>query len=234
MKNKLLLIDHHDNLRDDLASVYLHKMGFNLELCRPFMGESLPVPENCIGAVIYGGAQNVAEQKQYPFLTDELHWIERALTCDIPILGICLGAQMIAHCLGAQVSGHDKGLCEFGYYEVFPTDHGKSLFPSSMYVVQAHYQQFALPARTTLLAGGNNFLNQAFRFDHHVYGVQFHPEVSAEIFRRWQDSDWAFYGLPGAQSRAEQDKILPHADPIQKEWFLQFLQGIFTPDSKKR
>ncbi|MYB33631.1 MAG: glutamine amidotransferase [Gammaproteobacteria bacterium] len=224
----ILLVDHHDNPRDDLATIYLQEAGFQLELCCPFKGDPLPdANAGFIGAVIYGGEPNVTELDQFPYLKDELKWIGNALADDLPMVGICLGGQLIAHVLGAHVGYHDKGLCEFGYYPIKPTVHGLSVIPRPMHVVEAHKQYFDLPEDAVLLAEGEIFENQAFRYGNHVYALQFHPEISADIFRRWQDSDWAFYGHPGAQIRAEQDQLLPSAASIQSQWFKGFLQHVF-------
>ena len=235
MNKKILLLEHHDNPWDDLATIYLRQLGFDLEPCHPFKGDSLPANiRDYHGAVIYGGEANVTELDKYPYLKDEIKWIRQAIEADLTMLGICLGAQLIAHCLGARVQWHELGLCEFGYYKITPTAAGQSCFPGPMYVTQAHFQQFDLPEGATLLARGELFPNQAFSYGRHIFGVQFHPEVSAQNFRRWQDSDWAFYGHPGAQSRSEQDAILPHADPIQGAWFHRFLDGIFVSPMKEQ
>lgn len=235
MCKKILLLDHHDNPRDDLATVYLDQFGFELDLFCPFKGDSLPGDvSDYHGIVIYGGEPNVTELDRYPFLEEEITWIRQAIVTDIPMLGICLGAQLIAHCLGARVQEHERGLCEFGYYEIEPTAAGLSSFPGPMYVTQAHFQQFELPEGATLLARGKAFPNQAFRYGRHVYGLQFHPEISEPIFRRWQDSDWAYYGHPGAQTRSEQDAILPDADPVQGAWFHRFLDRLFVSQAQEQ
>jgi GMP synthase (glutamine-hydrolysing) len=228
MSGKILLIDHHDNPRDDLVTIYLTEMGFELELCCPFMGDSLPkITDEIIGTVIYGGAQHVTELDTYPFLGDEIKWLKSAIGKDIPMLGICLGAQLIAHCLGARVEEHPDGQCEFGYYLVHPAAAAGNWLTESMYVTQAHLQQFSLPEGATLLASGQIFPNQAFRYGQNIYGVQFHPEVNVDIFRRWQDSDWAFYDRPGAQTREQQDTIIGAADAIQGKWFHTTLHALF-------
>ncbi len=230
MSNKrILLLEHHDNPRDDLATIYLQETGFQLELCCPFKGDLLPnVDDNLFGAVIYGGEANVTELDQFSYLKDELKWIETALAADLPMVGICLGAQLIAHALGSHVGYHDQGLCEFGYYPITPTMHGKTVIPEPMHVVQAHKQYFDLPKGAVLLAEGETFKNQAFRYGSHAYALQFHPEISGDIFRRWQDSDWALFDHPGAQTRTQQDHFLPSADPIQRRWFKEFLLHVFV------
>jgi GMP synthase (glutamine-hydrolysing) len=129
------------------------------------------------------------------------------------------------------VDNHESNLCEFGYYEIEPAVGADHWFTQTMLVTQAHYQQFDLPEYAVLLAKSGNFPNQAFRYGNNTFALQFHPEVTAEIFRRWQDSDWAFYDRPGAQSRGEQDRLIDIADRIQGEWFHGFLDKVFGKPS---
>ncbi len=229
MGKKIILIDHHDNSGDDLATRHLAGLGFENDLRCPFRGDPLPEPNHSIaGAVIFGGAQNLTEIGDYPFLRTELAWIRKALDENLPLLGICLGAQLIARALGARVGPHPEGLCEFGYYEIEPVSREDPLFSESMYVTQAHSQQFELPPGSVALFAGATFPNQAFRYGDRVYGLQFHPEVTQDIFRRWQDSDWAPYGKPGAQDRDTQNRMIESADPIQGAWFRKLLESLFV------
>lgn len=232
MRSRILLIDHHDNPGDDLASTHLANRGFQIEWVRPFMGQALPpLRDDVTGAVIYGGAQNMTELNKYPFLHDELDWIEGALATNLPLLGICLGGQLLSHALGGTISAHADGLCEFGYYEVKPEIPNirpeDAWFTEPMRVTQAHYEQFTIPDGAVRLARGDCFENQAFRYRNNAYGLQFHPEVTVNVFTRWQNSDWAFYGHPGSQNRAEQNALMPTADAIQGAWFRRFLDCLF-------
>ena len=229
MGKKIILIDHHDNLGDDLATRHLAGLGFENDLRCPFKGDPLPEPDDSIaGAVIFGGAQNLTEIRSYPFLQTEMTWIKKAIDENLPLLGICLGAQLIACTLGARVGPHPEGLCEFGYYKIKPVNRKNPLFSESMYVTQAHFQQFELPPGSVALFTGATFPNQAFRYRDQVYGLQFHPEVTQDIFRRWQDSDWAPYGKPGAQDRDEQNRIIESADRVQGIWFRNLLGNLFV------
>lgn len=229
MNNKIILIDHHDNPGDDRVAIHLDKVGFELDLRCPFKGDTLPdIDDGTVGAVIYGGAQSIGDMESLPFLKDEMNWVRSAIDIDLPLLGICLGAQLIAHTLGAKVSPHRRRLCEFGYYEICPTENAGDWFSGKMLVTQAHYEQFELPDGAVLLATGKTFPNQAFRYQNNIFALQFHPEVTACIFKRWQNSDWAFFNEAGAQTREEQDAAIRHADPIQEKWFHHFLDKLFA------
>jgi len=229
VKSKIVFIDHHDNQQDDLAWTQIGTLGFERQLVCPFKGEKLSEPEDGVaGVVIYGGSHNVGEQQIYPFLRDELLYIEQCMARNIPVLGICLGGQLIAHSLGATVSPRTPAECEFGYYPIHPTAAGKGWIPDALHVVQAHYEEFALPATAQCLASSERYDNQAFRYGDNVIGLQFHPEVTGSIFRRWQDADWAMFDTHGAQNREQQDGLIDQHDAPQGAWFKSLLQQMFA------
>ena len=229
--NRIILVDHHENPPDDRVSTHLAERGYELERRYPVNGDALGKPgddpNDVAGTVVYGGTHNVDEMEKYPFLHDEIAWIRRCHERAVPMLGICLGAQLIAHALGAKVAPMAGGQCEFGYYRITPTVAGQPWMPQPLYVTQAHFYQFDPPPGATLLAAGETCANQAFRHGQSTYGVQFHPEVTAEIFRRWQDSEWAFFDAPGAQNREQQDALAARHDDAQHAWFTGFLDRLF-------
>lgn len=77
------------------------------------------------------------------------------------------------------------------------------------------------------LAEGERFPNQAFRYQEKVIGLQFHPEVTSHIFRRWQSAEWAMFGVEGAQTREQQDEMIDVHDAAQGMWFKQTLETLF-------
>ena len=228
MTQKIILVEHHDEPRDDLASTFLPKLGFTLECCQPFAGQSLPdVEEDTAGIVITGGAANVDQMDQYPYLRDEAQWIEKCLGKDIPTLGLCLGSQLLAHVLGAPVEPHDDGAQEFGLYEIKATDDERQFVPDNFFAVQFHSRGFEVPEGAELLAAGDIFPNQAFRYGDNVLGTQFHPECTLDILRRWQALDVAPWQAPGVQAREEQDRLAASHLKNVEHWFEKLLRDFF-------
>jgi GMP synthase (glutamine-hydrolysing) len=225
---KVVLVRHGDEPPDDRVSVFLHENGFEPVWRRPFAGEPLgELGDDVAGSVVYGGKYAVYETAEYPFLLDEARWIEACMKKGVPLLGICQGGQQIAHVMGAHVGPPASGAHEFGYYELIPTAEGRDVLPAPVHVAQAHFHTFDIPAGAVRLAGSELFPNQAFRAGDTTYAFQFHPEVTIEGFRRWQASPWAYYGRPGAQSPAEQDRLMLLHDAAQAAWFYGFLGRLF-------
>lgn len=140
------------------------------------------------GLIVLGGPMNVDESDRHPHLTTELRLIEEALQRQIPVLGICLGAQLIAKALGARVYRNPQR--EIGWYDVSVTTEGHEdpllrHFHKSEKIFQWHGDTFDLPKGAVHLATGTTCANQAFRFAKKVYGFQFHLEVDEAMVERW-------------------------------------------------
>src|SRR5215510_3300096 len=152
MSRKILLLKHNDAPDDDRTATHLAARGFDLEWCSPFAGQSLPARvDGLAGLIVHGGSQPVPETDRYPFLRDEMRFMGRCLQAELPVLGICLGAQLLAHELGAPVGPHPEGYHEFGYYELFPTGAGRDVIPAGLHVTQYHYPHFGPQTAATPL-----------------------------------------------------------------------------------
>jgi GMP synthase-like glutamine amidotransferase len=138
--------------------------------------------------VLLGGPMNVYEEDRYPFLRKEDLFIKEAIQRGKSILGICLGAQLIAKALGAKV--FKAPLKEIGWFDVSLTKMGlkDSLFstlPDTFPVFQWHEDTFELPRGGKLIATSPLVPHQAFRYGERVYGLQFHLEVTGEMIQEW-------------------------------------------------
>lgn len=229
MTERLVLVRHGDDPPDDGVALFAAANALIADFRRPFRGEALPTLDETIrGVVLYGGPYEVYDIASHRFLSDEHRYIQQCLERNVPLLGICQGAQSIAHVLGAHVGPSSHGASEFGFYELTPTNEGRGEFLTEPLVMpQNHFHGFDTPVGAVNLASTGAFPHQAFRVTPRAYGLQFHPEVTADGFRRWQDAPWARWSLPGAQTREEQTRLLSLHGAAQRAWFDSFLQHLF-------
>lgn len=181
----VLVLQH--NLVETLGTIEGAIRGRNLSprYIRPFLGE--PVPQTIGSAaalVVMGGPMGVYEQGRYPFLGDEMRLIEDALRLNRPILGICLGSQLIAATLGGSVTKEEEK--EIGWHPVHLNDKALSdrLFEGvapSFVPFHWHGDKFDLPIGAVSLARSDLTRHQAFRYGDLVYGLLFHLEVTSEL-----------------------------------------------------
>jgi GMP synthase (glutamine-hydrolysing) len=140
------------------------------------------------GVVVLGGPMNMDEADSYPHIATEVELVRQAIDRNMPVLGICLGAQIIATALGAAVGpARDK---EIGWYPVSPTDEGAAdpligRFAGTEQIFQWHGDTFEIAEGAVQLASSPGCPNQAFRFGDRVYGLQFHLEVDEPMIERW-------------------------------------------------
>lgn len=225
MTRRILLIAH-SSTRDNRVAALLRAKGCELDWRCPKDGCTLPDDwRGYAGAVVFGGPQSANDAPATTFLQREIDWIGAYVDSGQPFLGICLGAQLLARALGAQVSRHTEGRLEVGYYPLVPTEQGRPLFPADLHVYHWHREGFEVPRGAELLATGGDFPNQAFRYGKVAFGLQFHPEVSVEMVRRWTSSDGAEEDLsrPGAQSAEAQLGACDRLDPPLGAWASWFL-----------
>jgi GMP synthase (glutamine-hydrolysing) len=155
------------------------------EYVRTFDGQAVPQRMGeAVGLVIMGGPMGVYDQTQYPYLLDEIHLIEDALKAGMPVIGICLGSQLLASALGAEVAS--SGQKEIGWHTVTLADDASTDpllagAPPSFTGFHWHGDIFDLPRDSVSLASSEMTTHQAFRHGNKAYGFLFHMEVTAEI-----------------------------------------------------
>jgi GMP synthase-like glutamine amidotransferase len=183
-------------------------------------GDPLPTLETADALLVFGGPMNVYEEERYPWLGPETAVIREAALGGLPVLGICLGAQLLAKALGAPVTRNpvsEVGLLEI---ELTPAGEVDPLFagwPRRATVVQWHGDTFAIPDGAVRLAGSADCPNQAFRFGDQAYGLQFHPEVTAAMAAEWSEIPEYAAALARVRTRLGRDPFADassHAAPL--------------------
>ena len=150
--------------------------------------EARPSLDGCDGLVVLGGPMGVHDTDKYPHLSLETKLIESAVKNETPVLGICLGAQLVASALGARV--YPNGIKEIGWYDLAPTSNARDdpLFrhiEQTEKVFQWHGDTFELPREGVHLASSPLCSNQAFRYRKNIYALQFHLEIDVSIIDSW-------------------------------------------------
>jgi GMP synthase-like glutamine amidotransferase len=169
---------------------FLREDGADVTTVELDQNDAIPSLAGADALLVFGGPMNVDEHARFPWLVPETAAIRQAALRGLPVFGICLGAQLLARALGAAVTKNP--VPEVGLLDVDLTDAGTSdpLFagwPRRAPVVQWHSDTFALPAGATLLATSPACRNQGFRYGASAYGLQFHPEVTADMVAEWAD-----------------------------------------------
>ncbi|MFO0995389.1 MAG: glutamine amidotransferase [Alphaproteobacteria bacterium] len=222
--SKVLLIVHSRTSDSGRVGRILSEWGYTLDTRCPLHDDELPESmTDYAGAVVFGGPQSVHDRTSLAPIQKEIDWIGLALDSGKPFLGICLGAQMLAHALGAKVDFHPAELHEIGYTTIRPTSAWRGTLDAPTVFYQWHKEGFELPRAGTLLAEGDMFPNQAFKVDGNVYGLQFHPEVTRPIVERWLNEPGQGMKRPEAQPRDRQLDANLVYDPAVERWTQSFL-----------
>ncbi len=220
----ILTVIHKETTVPGLVGSKLNEMGYALDIRAPILGEPLPDDlENYAAVLMLGGPMSINDDE--PYLHKEMDWVRQVLAANMPYLGICLGAQMLAKVLGATVQPHDQALEEIGYYSVYAAAGGQDLFPPVMKVYQWHQEGLALPEGAVLLAQGDDFPNQAFRWGDRTYAVQFHPEITADMLDFWTTQGADLLGAPNTQSREKQMAAHAENSAAVDRWLETFLKN---------
>lgn len=220
---------------EDLGSLepVLQKQGYDISYLEAGVDDlSIIERETPELLVVLGGPIGVYETDIYPFLADEISLLRERLQKNLPVIGICLGAQLMAAALGAKVyPGHGK---EIGWLPVTAADalarQGvlAPLFAEGVTVLHWHGDTFDLPAGATHLASSDLYINQAFSFGRHALALQFHPEVLEKNVERWLIGHACELGaakidIPSlrAATKIQAEKLEKAAGPVWENWLSQ-------------
>ena len=186
----LLCIRHQPSVPLGIIGDALETTGTPWRYVDPWRGEAIPDVEDLSGLVVLGGEMNVDEVEEYPWLADTRALLRSAVDAEVPVLGVCLGAQLLTRAMDAPVgagTGREIGFRKVEVVSSGPDDPLLSAFAPSALVFQFHADACALPDGAQLLATNDDSYVQAFRIGERAYGVQFHFEVTTEVISTWCD-----------------------------------------------
>ena len=234
MKN-ILLIQHESYEALGTLDPVLKKEGVRIRYVNFERTPDLePSIQKYDGLILLGGYMGVYEADRYNHLKTEMKLIEDALKLELPILGICLGAQILAHVLGAKVQKHHER--EMGWYDLDLTTEGTrdpvlEHFQPKEKLFQSHGDTFEIPKAAVHLAKSAICEGQAFRYGNQVYGFQFHLEIDAPIIEHWHEMPEniaLFAKFPGKfpvkTIRENTKTYLPRSIDLSTEAFTRFLR----------
>lgn len=194
---RILVVEHEESCPPALFGDWLTDAGCTLEVCRPYAGDALPALPSYDGALVLGGEMGANDDDAHPWLAPLKAVIRDAVAAGTPLLGICLGHQLVAAALGGVVErnprGQTVGLQPIGWTDDAATDdwvgghvggggHGRAIHWNNDVVV-------AVPDGAVVLARSPDGEVQVARFGPCAWGIQAHPEAHAGIIRRWVETD---------------------------------------------
>lgn len=176
-------ITHHGQL-----GVALHEAAALIDQWKPWSGQPLPDRIEADALVVFGGEQAATDDHTHPYLPALADLMAACTAADKPVLGICLGSQLLARAFGAE--NHLGTAPEFGWTDVTLTEAGRadpvlSSLPETFPIFQWHSDTYTLPPGAIHLAQSATAPHQAFRLGRATYGTQFHFEASRSVVRDW-------------------------------------------------
>jgi GMP synthase (glutamine-hydrolysing) len=186
----VLAVIHGDKVRAGVFGDVVAARGHRLEEWSLAWGTPLPRPLDAYGGVlVFGGAMHADQDRHHPWLREENFFLQRLLDLQTPVLGICLGAQLLAKAACASVHPADE--FEIGWHPVELTDAAADdpvlgQLPERFDSFQWHYYTYDVPAGAIELAR-SRICTQAYRLGDNAWGVQFHPEVTLAQVQSWVD-----------------------------------------------
>ena len=227
---KIYVLQHHPVENLGTIADALEASALAWQYIRVNDGQPVPASmKNAGGLIVMGGPMGVYQTDRYPWLRDEMRLIEDAMKSDLPVLGVCLGAQILAAALGAKVDRNPNGK-EIGWHPIRLGDSAKDDrlmrdLPATMTPFHWHGDIFDLPPGAVSLASSDKTPCQAFRHGDKTYGFQFHFEVTREGVAAMAAAfakELVRENIPADRMIAQSDEFIPRlttiADAVFTRW----------------
>ncbi|WP_341864733.1 type 1 glutamine amidotransferase [Desulfomicrobium norvegicum] len=157
---------------------WLNQRNANVSYSRFYESNDLPALSEIDIVIIMGGPMSVHDESEFPWLVEEKRFLREAISAGIPILGICLGAQLLASALGAKIYKNSQK--EIGWFDITKVPNPGFQFPDTIKVFHWHGETFTLPPGAVHLARSAACEQQAFQYGENIIGLQFHLETTQE------------------------------------------------------
>ena len=199
---KLLVLKNIEREGPGLFLKIAKEKGFLPEIYNLSLGEKLPEPKKDDLILIMGGPMSVRDinNEKYFWLRKETYFLKRAIENQISIIGVCLGAQLLAHVLGGKIErlkdeSNKENKPELGWSEISSIEeksNEKIIIKGPLKVLHWHGDRIILPPQAKLLASSNRCREQLFKVGESIYGLQFHVETEGEMTSDWIKNDKKF------------------------------------------
>jgi GMP synthase-like glutamine amidotransferase len=210
----------------------LHAADVEIEQRDLRAGDPLPRLDGYAGVVSFGGEQSVTEIERYPYLEDEAEFLRGALEREVPVFGICLGGQLLAHALGGEVSRMERPIVGWRPVEALAPAGEDAVFahaPDRVSTLHWNEDSFVAPPGAVELLTRAGPGTEAFRAGSSAWGVQFHPEADAAALDRWYaetPTDLDRAGVDIERARAADAEFLPGQAELARELFGAFARRV--------
>ncbi|MGZ4590451.1 MAG: type 1 glutamine amidotransferase [Actinomycetes bacterium] len=203
---QILVVEHEAGCSADRFAGWLADAGAELVVCRPYLGDVVPERVAGAGLVVLGGHMGALDDDDHPWLPVVRSLLARSVREGVPVLGICLGAQLLAAGCGGRVEvgarGIEAGVVDVRWRAEAAYDALVAGLPAPFPGPSMHRDAVtALPPGAIWLGETDAYPHQVFRVGDCAWGVQFHPEVSLASFAAWRErvspQEWTRYGVDG-------------------------------------
>lgn len=223
MTARALLVQHTTTEGPGWLAEWLPAAGVEFDVVRPYAGEPLPAAVGADALVVMGGPMGATDDRIAPWLPRTRELLRQAVAAAVPVLGVCLGGQLLAVACGGRVergaAGPELGMGEIRLRPVAATDPLFSDLPPVVGAVQWHFDAVTeLPADAVWLAESAAYRHQAFRIGERAWGLQFHIEAPVSTVAGWAGNDAAEVHAAGLEVERLIDRLAAAQPELTLTW----------------